>query len=158
MGQNSSADWGVIEGRVANGAVTWVGTAWNTKLPSLGFVLSSTGFKSGLALSSLSNLALMSVCDLEILAKVVSFSELMLCMSSRCCCCCYICSCCYCCICSCCCLFCADCCLRRLSMMTTEEGLEKGLTWRETGLWPPIAPNSSLSLSCRGVGKGGFGG
>src|SRR6218665_3675677 len=25
----------VIEGRVANGAVTWGGTAWNTKLPSL---------------------------------------------------------------------------------------------------------------------------
>src|SRR6218665_1303495 len=41
----------VIEGRVANGAVTWVETAWNTKLPSLGFVLNSTGFKSGLALS-----------------------------------------------------------------------------------------------------------
>src|SRR6218665_3012168 len=52
----------VIEGRVAiNGAVTWVGTAWNTKLPSLGFVLNSTGFKSGLALSILSNLALKSV-------------------------------------------------------------------------------------------------
>src|SRR6218665_1221980 len=33
----------VIEGRVANGAVTWGGTAWNTKLPSLGFVLNSTG-------------------------------------------------------------------------------------------------------------------
>src|SRR6218665_3650081 len=44
----------VIEGRVANGAVSWGGTAWNTKLPSLGFVLNSTGFKSGLALSSLS--------------------------------------------------------------------------------------------------------
>ena len=29
----------VIEGRVANGAVTWGGTAWNAKLPSLGFVL-----------------------------------------------------------------------------------------------------------------------
>src|SRR6218665_3046910 len=43
----------VIEGRVANGAVTWGGTAWNTKLPSLGFVLNSTGFKSGLALSIL---------------------------------------------------------------------------------------------------------
>src|SRR6218665_3836608 len=51
----------VIEGRVANGAVTWGGTAWNAKLPSLGFVLNSTGFKSGLALSSRSNLALMSV-------------------------------------------------------------------------------------------------
>src|SRR6218665_4087013 len=127
MGQNSSADWGVIDGLVANVAGTWVGTAWNTKLPSLGFVLSSTGFKSGLALSSLSNLALMSVCDLEISAKVVFFSELMLCMSSRCCC--YICSC---------------CCLSRLSIMTTEEGLEKGLTWREIGFLPPIAPNSSL--------------
>src|SRR6218665_3892877 len=41
--------------------VTWGGTAWNAKLTSLGFVLNSTGFKSGLALSSLSNLALMSV-------------------------------------------------------------------------------------------------
>src|SRR6218665_3374510 len=51
----------VIEGRVANGAVTWGGTAWNAKLPSLGFVLNSTGFKSGLALSNLSNLALRSV-------------------------------------------------------------------------------------------------
>src|SRR6218665_2524733 len=38
----------VIKGRVANGAVTWGGTAWNTKLSSLGFVLNSTGFKSGL--------------------------------------------------------------------------------------------------------------
>src|SRR6218665_2524464 len=43
----------MIEGRVANGAVTWGGTAWNTKLPSLGFVLNSTGFKSGLVLSIL---------------------------------------------------------------------------------------------------------
>ena len=51
----------VIEVRVANGAVTWGGTAWNAKLPSLGFVLNSTGFKSGLALSSLSILALRSV-------------------------------------------------------------------------------------------------
>src|SRR6218665_812962 len=51
----------VIEGRVANGAVTWGGTAWNAKLPSLGFVLNSTGFKSGLALSGLSNLAFKSV-------------------------------------------------------------------------------------------------
>src|SRR6218665_1983455 len=51
----------VIEGRVAKGAVTWGGTAWNAKLPSLGFVLNSTGFKSGLALSILSSLALMSV-------------------------------------------------------------------------------------------------
>src|SRR6218665_1734066 len=42
----------VIEGRVANGAVTWVGTARNTKLPSLGFVLNYTGFKSRLALFS----------------------------------------------------------------------------------------------------------
>src|SRR6218665_13859 len=33
----------VMEGRVANGAVTWGGTAWNAKLPSLGFVLNSTG-------------------------------------------------------------------------------------------------------------------
>src|SRR6218665_10192 len=41
----------VIEGRVANGAVTWGGTAWNAKLPSLGFALTSTGFNSGLALS-----------------------------------------------------------------------------------------------------------
>src|SRR6218665_3037263 len=49
----------VVEGRVVtNGAVTWVGTAWNTKLPSLGFLLNSTGFKSRLALSSLSTLAL----------------------------------------------------------------------------------------------------
>src|SRR6218665_96151 len=60
----------VNEGRVANGAVTWVGTAWNTKLPSLWFVLNSTWFKSGLALSILSNLAFMSVCDLDISAKV----------------------------------------------------------------------------------------
>jgi len=61
----------VIEGRVVtNGAVTWVGTAWHAKLPSLGFVLNSTGFKSGLAPSSLFNLALMSVCDLDISAKV----------------------------------------------------------------------------------------
>src|SRR6218665_989484 len=51
----------VIEGRVANGAVTWVVTAWNTRLPSLGFVLNSTGFKSGLALPSLSNLACRSI-------------------------------------------------------------------------------------------------
>src|SRR6218665_3555032 len=140
----------VIEGRVAiNGAVTWGGTAWNTKLPSLGFVLNSTGFKSGLALSSRSNLALMSVCDLERSAKVElvvsdwSFKvfrlEFMLCISL--CSCCSICSCCFCCICS-------VKVLVRLSIMTTEEGLEKGLTWREIGLLPPIAPNSSLSLSC----------
>src|SRR6218665_2530822 len=169
----------VIEGRVAiNGAVTWGGTAWNTKLPSLGFVLNSTGFKSGLALSSRSNLALMSVCDLERSAKVelvvsdwsfkVFMLEFMLCISlcsccsicsccclifSCCCCCmrsdcCCICSCCFCCIRSDCCCICSVKVLARLSIMTTEEGLEKGLTWRETGLLPPIAPNSSLSLSC----------
>jgi len=34
-----------------------------------------------------------------------------------------------------------------LSIMAIEEGLEKGLVWREIGLLPPIAPNSSLSLS-----------
>ena len=31
--------------------------------------------------------------------------------------------------------------------MTTEEGLEKGLTWREIGFLQPIAPNSSLRMN-----------
>src|SRR6218665_2460047 len=146
----------VIEGRVANGAVTWSGTALNAKLPSLGFVLNSTEFKSGQALSSRSNLALMSVCDLERSAKVelvvsdwsfkVFMLEFMLCMSL--CSCCSICSCCFCCMPSDCCCICSVKVLARLSIMTTEEGLEKGLTWREVVLLPPIAPNSSLSLSC----------
>src|SRR6218665_368419 len=88
---------------MTNGAVTWGGTAWNTKLPSLGFVLNSTRFKSGLVLSGPS-------------------------INSKCCC--RICSC-FCCIYS-------RCCLSRLSIMTTEEGLEEELGWREIGFLPPI--------------------
>src|SRR6218665_2336619 len=84
---------------------------------TIGFVLNSTGFKSGLALSILSNLKFMSVCDLDISAKVelvVSECSSMLCISSRFCCC-----------------ICSVKVLARLSIIATEEGLEEELLWRE---------------------------